>query len=432
MGASVEVGLAVSAVNDAALNTAAFTDVALAGGDFAPPTISAVAAAPTGTSGALVSWSTNEPADGVVEYGPSETYGSSTPAETAYATTHSRTIGGLAAATTYHYRVRSRDAGGNTAVSADGTFRTAAAPDASPPSTPQGLSARAVSPTQVILTWTAAQDDVGVTGYQVWRDGMLITTVGGTTATDGALAPASTHSWTVRAVDAAGHTSGPSTPASATTPAATALTVDTSVATNQSTPAATITSPALSTAGPGELLLAFVASDGPRSGTQRFTSVTGGGLTWTLRARANAQAGVSEVWQAVAPSPLTGVTVTATRAVGSYQGMLAVVAFSGASLTATGATAGASASTGAPTASLVTTRAGSWVWAIGNDWDGATARTVATGQVKVREFLSSQGDTFWVQRTVGPTATAGTRVTINDTAPRNHRWNLVLVEVPMA
>jgi hypothetical protein len=109
--------------------------------------------------------------------------------------------------------------------------------------------------------------------------------------------------------------------------------------------------------------------------------------------------------------------------------MIAVVAFRGADLTTTGASAGASAATGAPTASLTTTRAGSWVWAIGNDWDGASARTVGGGQVKVHEFLSSQSDTFWVQRTTAPTAAAGTRVTVNDTAPRNHRWNLVVVEV---
>jgi hypothetical protein len=37
--------------------------------------------------------------------------------------------------------------------------------------------------------------------------------------------------------------------------------------------------------------------------------------------------------------------------------------------------------------------------------------------------------TFWVQRTTDPVATAGTTVTINDTAPANHRDNLTIVEI---
>ncbi len=432
MGSSIEVGLAVSAVDDTALATAAFTNVAVVT-DLVAPGIAAVVAAPTGTSGALVTWSTTEAADGLVEYGLSTTYGSATPDETSLGTAHSRSITGLATATTYHYRVRSTDAAGNAAVSADATFRTAAAPDGTPPQPPSGLTARAVSPTQVILTWNAATDDVAVTGYQVLRDGTPLTpTTTATTATDGGLAPNSTHTWTVRAFDAAGNTSLDSTPATTTTPAAVSLMVDVDVVTSQSAAAATTTSPAFSTAGPDELLLAFVASDGPRTGSQRITAVTGGGLTWTLRTRVNGQAGVSEVWQAVARTKLTGVTVTATRASGSYQGMLAVVAFTGADLTTAGAAGGTSAARGAPSASVVTTKAGSWVWAVGNDWDGATARTVGSGQAKVHEFLSSRADTFWIQRLVGPTTAAGTTVTVNDTAPTNHRWDLAVVEVRSA
>jgi hypothetical protein len=42
---------------------------------------------------------------------------------------------------------------------------------------------------------------------------------------------------------------------------------------------------------------------------------------------------------------------------------------------------------------------------------------------------TSVGDTMWVQSMTAPTPTAGTVVTINDTAPTNDRWNLSTVEV---
>jgi hypothetical protein len=72
------------------------------------------------------------------------------------------------------------------------------------------------------------------------------------------------------------------------------------------------------------------------------------------------------------------------------------------------------------------------VWAVGNDWDNAIARTVGPGQTLVNQFLSPSGDTFWVQRQAEPTPAGGTTVVINDTAPTTDRWNLALVEVPPA
>jgi hypothetical protein len=152
-------------------------------------------------------------------------------------------------------------------------------------------------------------------------------------------------------------------------------------------------------------------------------------LTWTLRRRANTQPGTAEIWQAVAPATLTNAVITATRASGSYQGAITVAAFTGADTATSGAVASGSAASGAPSASLTTTRAGSWVWAVGEDWDKATARTVGPGQTLVDQFPSPSGDTFWTQRQTTATATAGTAVTISDTAPTADRWDLALVEV---
>ncbi len=207
------------------------------------------------------------------------------------------------------------------------------------------------------------------------------------------------------------------------------ITVDQQVATHESAPSTTISSPTFSTTKGNELLEVFLTSDGPSGGSsQSFKTVTGGGLAWTLKARSNTQAGDSEIWQAVAPSPLTNVQVTATRASGSYVGSMVVDAFIGASTTS-GTTATNSAASGAPSVMLTTTRANSWVWAVGNDYDNTIARTVNAGQTKVDEFLSPTGDTYWAQSVTSTTPTAGTKVTVGDSAPTKDRYNMVAVEL---
>lgn len=92
--------------------------------DTTPPSITGLSATGTTQSGATVIWTTGEPADGAVEYGPTTAYGATTPLSTALATSHSVAISGLAAGTLYHYRARSKDAAGNLALSPDSTFTT--------------------------------------------------------------------------------------------------------------------------------------------------------------------------------------------------------------------------------------------------------------------------------------------------------------------
>ncbi len=132
-------------------------------------------------------------------------------------TAHSVALVGLAPNTTYNYRVSSIDAAGNEAVSANSTFKTAAAPDTIPPSIPTGLTATAVSTTQINLSWNASTDNVAVTGYQVFRNGTRVGTPTTTTFSDTGLSPSTLYSYTVQAVDAAANPSGESAPASATT-----------------------------------------------------------------------------------------------------------------------------------------------------------------------------------------------------------------------
>jgi Protein of unknown function (DUF4038)/Concanavalin A-like lectin/glucanases superfamily/Putative collagen-binding domain of a collagenase/Fibronectin type III domain len=99
--------------------------------------------------------------------------------------------------------------------------------DPEPPSVTGGLTASAVGPGEVDLSWTAASDNVGVTGYEVWRcqgagcsDFTLLQTVGAVTAyEDTGVAPDTSYGYRVRALDAAGNDGPFSDPAFATPPA---------------------------------------------------------------------------------------------------------------------------------------------------------------------------------------------------------------------
>lgn len=85
------------------------------------------------------------------------------------------------------------------------------------PSVPTGLSATAASSSQINLSWNASTDNVGVTGYDIYRGGSLLTSVTGTTYVNTGLSPNTSYSYTVRAKDAAGNTSAQSASATAIT-----------------------------------------------------------------------------------------------------------------------------------------------------------------------------------------------------------------------
>jgi len=198
--------------------------------------------------------------------------------------------------------------------------------------------------------------------------------------------------------------------------------------------ATTVTSPTLSTVSTNELLLAFVATDYLSGANTTVTGVSGGGLTWVLVLRTNAQSGSSEIWRAFSPSLLTNVQVTATLSQ-SVVSSITVLGFTGVDTSGTngsgaiGATKAASAASGAPTATLATTRNNSWVFGVGNDYDNAIARTPGANQSIVQQYLTSAGDTYWVQKQNNATPLSGTAVTITDTAPTTDRYNLSIVEV---
>ncbi|HEV2907181.1 MAG TPA: right-handed parallel beta-helix repeat-containing protein, partial [Actinomycetota bacterium] len=121
--------------------------------------------------------------------------------------------------TTYAYQVRARDAAGNrSGFGNTATATTPTPPDTQAPTTPGTLTATAVNSSQVDLSWGASTDNVGVTNYEIFRDGSLLTTVGAVTSySDTTASPSTTYAYQVRARDAAGNRSGFSNTATVTT-----------------------------------------------------------------------------------------------------------------------------------------------------------------------------------------------------------------------
>ena len=206
------------------------TAVGNPGQDTQPPT------APTGLSATVVSasqinlaWTASTDNVGVTGYRVERCLGGgcsnfvqvSTPPSTSFNDT------GLAASTSYSYRVRAADAAGNlSGYSSIQNATTQAGPDTQPPTVPSGLSASAVSASQVNLSWTASTDNVAVTGYRVERclgaacsNFVQVATPPGASFNDTGLAPATTYRYRVRAADAAANLSGYSSIQNATTQA---------------------------------------------------------------------------------------------------------------------------------------------------------------------------------------------------------------------
>ena len=93
--------------------------------------------------------------------------------------------------------------------------------DSTAPTQPGNLSGNAPSGSKVDLSWNASTDDVGVTGYKVYRNGSStpLASLGGSTTSysDTTVAGGTTYTYQVSAVDAAGNESSKAS-TSVTTP----------------------------------------------------------------------------------------------------------------------------------------------------------------------------------------------------------------------
>lgn len=168
-----------------------------------------------GTTWAQLTWSAATDDYGVARY---EVYAGTRLVSTVTGTSAVPT--GLTPGTAYTFTVKAVDEAGNATAYPPLSATTAPGWDVTVPAWPAGarLTAHRLTPTGVRLTWTAARDDSGVTGYRIYQNGVPI---GGpftpidTSATTAqaalevtGLAPGTRYSFTVRAGDAAGNWTG--------------------------------------------------------------------------------------------------------------------------------------------------------------------------------------------------------------------------------
>jgi uncharacterized protein DUF4082/Big-like domain-containing protein/fibronectin type III domain protein len=92
--------------------------------------------------------------------------------------------------------------------------------DTTSPSVPANIAAIVKSNSQISVSWKSSTDNVGVTGYRIFRNGIIIGTTSGLSFNDTGLSASTTYSYQVAAFDAAGNNSGKSQKVSATTKAA--------------------------------------------------------------------------------------------------------------------------------------------------------------------------------------------------------------------
>jgi fibronectin type 3 domain-containing protein len=125
---------------------------------------------------------------------------------------------GLTPLSSHSYRVIAIDGAGN--LSGYSNTATANTPaDTTAPSAPTDLTAVGSNSTTINLSWTASTDNVDVVGYSVFRDGgaTAIATVSVTNFSDTGLGIGSTHTYTVKALDAANNVSAASNTVTAST-----------------------------------------------------------------------------------------------------------------------------------------------------------------------------------------------------------------------
>lgn len=89
--------------------------------------------------------------------------------------------------------------------------------DPEPPAVPANFSVSGITANSATLSWSAATDNIGVTAYEIYRNGTFMDTVQGTTITISNLNTGGFYSFYVTARDAFGNRSAASTPADFTT-----------------------------------------------------------------------------------------------------------------------------------------------------------------------------------------------------------------------
>jgi PQQ-dependent dehydrogenase (s-GDH family) len=163
-----------------------------------------------------LSWTASTDNVGVTGY---DVYQNGIKINAANITGTSYNVTGLTANTTFAYYVKAKDAAGNQSANSSTLNVTTLQGDVIPPSIPLNLNAIVITQNSFRLKWDASTDNVGVTGYDVFRNGVKIngSAVTNTYFDVTGLTAGTIYLMTVVAKDAAGNTSLPSIGLSVTT-----------------------------------------------------------------------------------------------------------------------------------------------------------------------------------------------------------------------
>ena len=194
------------------VNNLNFTITGLVVTDSIIPTTPTLSASGTTSSNTNLSWTSSTDNVGVTGY---NVYQNGILKTTTTAT--SLTISGLSSATAYSFYVVAKDAAGNLSAKSNTiNITTLAASDTTAP-TASTLSASNTTISSTNLSWTSATDNVGVTAYNVYQNGILKTTTTATSLTISALSTSTTYNFYVVAKDAASNLSAASNSVNVTT-----------------------------------------------------------------------------------------------------------------------------------------------------------------------------------------------------------------------
>jgi chitodextrinase len=127
------------------------------------------------------------------------------------------TVSSLRCGTAYSFEVDAVDAARNRSSRAKVTASTAACADGQAPSVPTGVVSTSRTATSIALSWSASTDNVGVTGYGLYRNGSLVGTSATTSGIFSGLTCNANYTLAVDAYDAAANRSGKATLMVATT-----------------------------------------------------------------------------------------------------------------------------------------------------------------------------------------------------------------------
>ena len=116
-----------------------------------PGLISGLSVSGITMSSAVVSWTTASPANAIVEYGNSFSYGQFSQLAPEFATSHTIVLSGLNPQSLYHFRARSTNVAGDLGITADSTFSTS---EDDTPALFAGISASEVGTAAATIVWT--------------------------------------------------------------------------------------------------------------------------------------------------------------------------------------------------------------------------------------------------------------------------------------